>query len=129
MSNFKQFIQKKENILPLATLTIFVVIIIIMILVSGAGSSSSKSNTPQDLSSDAWYICQDFIKDKLKAPSTAEFEVRNKNHIIDEGDNTFTITMNVDAENSFGAMIRDTFYCRVHYTTGDQWILYSLTTK
>lgn len=107
-------------------LTLILVIIILTILISLP--RSSRPQTPADLETGAWYACREFIEDDLKAPSTASFELRNSANITQENENTFTVRMSVDAENSFGVMVRTDFRCRVRHTTGDQWLLLSLTT-
>ncbi|WP_426319948.1 hypothetical protein [Microbacterium sp. E-13] len=57
--------------------------------------------------------CEARIKDMLKAPSTAEF------HSDAAGNGTWTVTGTVDAENGFGAMIRNDFECTVRIS-GDR---------
>jgi hypothetical protein len=72
---------------------------------------------------DAFDICKKFVKDRLKAPSTAKF--RNATPILggdpdsvrisgDNVDGPFTVVSTVDAENAFGAPLRSTFLCTVH---------------
>lgn len=51
--------------------------------------------------------CEAAIKDRLKAPSTAEFQSTAT------GGGTWTVTGTVDAENSFGAMMRSSYQCTV----------------
>lgn len=51
--------------------------------------------------------CEDAIKERLKAPSTAEFDSTAA------GSGTWTVTGTVDAENSFGAKLRSTYQCSV----------------
>lgn len=54
--------------------------------------------------------CEDAVSNMLKAPATAKFDnwVRNAN-----GDGSFTVTGTVDSQNSFGAMLRSQFSCKV----------------
>lgn len=51
--------------------------------------------------------CEARIEKLLKAPSTAEFASEAT------GSGTWTVTGTVDAENSFGAMIRASYQCTV----------------
>ena len=54
--------------------------------------------------------CEDKVKNTLQAPTTAQFSgVKATKH--DFG--VWTIEGDVDAQNSFGAMVRDTFSCVV----------------
>ena len=77
----------------------------------------------------AFDVCKDFVKRRLKAPSTAKF----RNPLQDDGEvaitgsgnGPFTIRSTVDAENSFGAKPRSTFTCVVTLN-GDTWNLDNL---
>lgn len=66
----------------------------------------------------AYNACKKFVKDDLKAPSTASFA----DHTVSQDATTYTVTGGVDAENSFGAKIRNTYTCTVT-DTGDSWHL------
>ena len=66
---------------------------------------------------DACVACDAFVKRMLVAPSTADFPPTSKMSIIQAGNN-FTVTGYVDAENSFGAMVRTRFICDVTYKGG-----------
>lgn len=52
--------------------------------------------------------CEDWVRDQLKAPATAEFGDSTAT-----GSGPWTVTGTVDAENSFGAMLRQTWSCEV----------------
>ena len=56
--------------------------------------------------------CEDFVEERLKAPSTAEFTDGTTTGTAAEG---WTVTGSVDSENSFGAMIRNDWSCEVRY--------------
>ena len=64
----------------------------------------------------AVYQSQEFVKERLKAPSTAEFQNPYQATVSDEGNNTYTIVSWVDAENSFGAHLRLHYNCKLTYT-------------
>ena len=67
--------------------------------------------------------CEEFVKSRLKAPSTASFSGVDA---IPEGTaNGWEASGSVDAENSFGASIRADFTCHMH-TEGDEWVLESI---
>lgn len=70
---------------------------------------------------DAKRVCQDFVKKRLKAPSTAEFVDLE----VSESAGDYTVAGNVDAQNSFGAQLRSAFTCVVH-DDGDEWRLVSI---
>jgi hypothetical protein len=62
----------------------------------------------------AWTACERFVSDQLKAPSTAEFSGFDTK-ISDLGNGRYVVRGYVDAENSFGAMIRNDYLCRVEH--------------
>lgn len=63
------------------------------------GSSDSPEST-------AKFAAEKLVKDKLKAPSTANFIGAE---IIDKKDDPYLVKVTADAQNSFGAMIRGNF--------------------
>ena len=92
---------------------------------SSGSSSSTKKADEQRFG--AFEICKDFVKDRLKAPSTAKF----RNFFQDDGEvvvtgsgnGPYTVTSSVDSQNSFGANLRSNFVCKVTNTSGDSWHL------
>jgi hypothetical protein len=76
---------------------------------------------------DAFRVCKDIVKLRLKAPSTATFRNPSEN----DGEVLITnyaepdlwdVNSTVDSENSFGAKIRTRFRCSV-YDRGNKWEL------
>ena len=68
--------------------------------------------------------CRSFVRDHLKAPSTAEFSgvaVKTSGQPP-----LFTVTGAVDSQNSFGAMIRSRWSCAVR-PDGHNWRLESIS--
>lgn len=61
---------------------------------------------------DAQSACEDGIKSRLKAPSSAKFS----NMRYNEKGSSYTIRLDVDAQNSFGAAMRNTFTCQLTWT-------------
>lgn len=66
----------------------------------------------------AEYECNEFVRDRLKSPSTAHFPADTSSHV----GNQWTVRGSVDSENSFGASLRSTFTCKMT-VTGDNWHL------
>ena len=63
----------------------------------------------------SYTYAKDFIKRNLKAPTTAKFpSFREVSHTY-KGNCTHRLTGTVDAQNSFGAMIRNNFDVTVRY--------------
>ena len=72
---------------------------------------------------------QMLVEKQLKAPSTAKHPWGSSNYQIAElGDDRYSISSYVDAQNSFGAMIR-TEYTVVIRQSGDRWLLESIKTN
>lgn len=88
-----------------------------VIFVSCTASAINGANREPD-EYDAQVQCQEWVKDKLKAPATADFGAISRSGTLASG---FTITGTVDAENSFGAKLRNTWVCKIK-ASGDQWV-------
>lgn len=64
--------------------------------------------------SEALSTCHYFIKDRLKAPSTAEF-LNTSTH---KDGSRYLVSGELDAQNSFGAMLRHDYRCHLRYDEG-----------
>lgn len=75
---------------------------------------------------EAFDICKDFVKRRLKAPSTAKFRnpYQDDGEVVITGSDNgpFTVRSSVDSENAFGAKLRSNFTCVVTLN-GDTWKL------
>lgn len=86
----------------------------------------SKSRQQVDNGSPGAYAaCQGFVRDRLKSPSTAHFPLDLATAVTPLG-TTFIVKSYVDADNSFGAPIRNNYVCEVTSSDGN-WDLISLT--
>jgi hypothetical protein len=101
----------------------FLIAGVAMALCCGGIALNSAGSRPPDRSGPAVTACENYVKNRLKAPATAKFSDERWGQ---DGD-TFTITGAVDAQNSFGALLRSRFTCRVHDGGGDTWTVQSLT--
>ena len=80
---------------------------------------------------DARTMCAGFVEDRLKSPSTADFllETEEAVGVTEDGVNLprnyHHVKGQVDAQNSFGATVRMTYVCKLHYDpeNPDQWYL------
>ena len=89
---------------------VFVAIIVGLLLIGTCGGLSSRKSDNWNTENRAKSYAMIMVKDNLKAPSTAKFcntsrEMTAKNF----GGAKWRVTGWVDAENSFGAMIRSDF--------------------
>lgn len=67
---------------------------------------------------DAFEVCQRFVRERLKAPRTAEFQSYTQGAIERVNDDDyerrpFKVSSSVDAQNAFGAMLRSDYTCVV----------------
>jgi hypothetical protein len=76
----------------------------------------------------AFTYCQIFVEKRLKAPASAKFHIEDFSFLKYE-DNSYTIKSYVDSQNSYGAMIRSDFICRVSFNENNEAILESLEIK
>ncbi len=67
---------------------------------------------------DAKVNVEDYVRNHLKSPSTAEFTSVTVSEI---NESTYHVQGNVDAENSFGAMTRKEFSCEIEFIPGDKY--------
>jgi len=79
----------------------------------------------RDNSASAYYMILEFVKDSLKAPSTAEFP-NIRDIVITKKEFTYSISGYVDAQNSFGAMIRTRYNGEIKQVDKDKWELMKL---
>lgn len=96
-------------------------IIALFLMLSGGGSKPD----PLTKSQSAWYTCRQFVENRLKAPKTADFETYKAGQVAQVDPDEWKVIINVDAENSFGAMLRNKFYCHLQ-DKGDSWYLISI---
>ena len=92
-----------------------------------SGYQASGGNSPDR--TDACFMSQKFVREELKAPSTAEFpDWTESNCQATQSGNTWTVRSFVDAENSFGAQIRSDYTAEMTYNASrDSWTLNNLT--
>jgi len=94
------------------------------------GESEKKDSSKMD--TEAFTISKRFVEDRLKAPGSADFPVLDFTSKY-QGDGTYIVTSYVDAQNSFGAMIRMYYVAKLKYNGGDwssrlNWTLLDLQT-
>lgn len=85
----------------------------VLLSLAGCGGTSDNGYTAE-------YQCKEFVKDRLKSPSSAEFDTSHSGT-----EPVYTVTGTVDSQNGFGAMVRNSFTCTVSHS-GDRWTLESL---
>lgn len=115
---------------------LFSLIILIALLYWGVSSCfEGIENMPdvpwdqQDNSSMAYIMCENWVKERLKSPSTAEFPSvwDGKLDKITKANQRYYIVSYVDSQNSFGATVRTNWTCSTTQTSEDNWQLNSLS--
>lgn len=73
----------------------------------------------------AYDISKSFVTKSLKAPSTAKFPLFSDEDVIISSLSygEYKISAWVDAQNSFGAMLRTPYKCSVQYVGKNEWVL------
>lgn len=100
--------------------SIFVIIIVMSII----GSFLPKS--PESSANMAYIQCQDFVKQDLKSPTSAKFTLDDFTSRKESND-VYIINSYVDSQNSYGAIIRQNFICKIKLDNKDNGTLQELT--
>ncbi len=98
--------------------TILGLIIGIVQCVSPSKSKQEDTDSYGHTKSDVQLIAKSEIRDRLKAPSTAEFEWSPTTKRLG---NSWTVSGYVDAQNSFGAMIRSNYSIKITFSGKDDY--------
>ena len=95
------------------------------------GACSSTPPCEDDV--EAFVMAQTFVSQSLRAPATAEFpslgdEGTSSNRtVMADGSCAFNVRIFVDAQNGFGAMIREHYFVTVAPDGGDSWRLIGIS--
>lgn len=100
--------------------TIVIICSIVSMPLEGKKGSGTvrEEKVAEEMEDRAYIIAQSFVKDRLKSPKTAEFSFECKCE-YNMSTKTYYITSFVDAQNSFGALLRMNFVCRLKFNGGD----------
>jgi len=117
-SNLNIASSKKQS--KVKSIAIGGLIILAVIVVLGIIASSNTSNSALEFDYKLISCAVEGVKEILKAPSTAKFPAFSKGSIpmgyipkkIKDGE--YVVSNYVDAENSYGAMIRSNYSCTVY---------------
>lgn len=82
-------------------------------------ASSKKDDYGHDMY-DALAIAEKAVKEKLKSPATAVF-CKSSEYTVSCVGNTWTISGYVDAQNSFGATLRNTFNVKITFSGSNKY--------
>ena len=73
-------------------------------------------------------MAQQFVKERLKAPRTAKFPWAADDYQVTNNGNRYIVVSWVDAQNTFGTLIRTHYVVDMTYLGNDRWRLEDLTT-
>lgn len=103
----------------LITFLVFAVPILIIGILAETDDDSQKSTVAnKDRSNMANIQCQNFVKANLKSPATADFPWFDFKY-WNKPEQIYIIKSYVDSQNSFGAILRSTWHCKIQYNKGD----------
>lgn len=106
------------------------VVLVLLFAMNMCSSSKEKSVDISDESSMAHIQCKEFVREQLKAPSSADFAFLDYS-ASNMGGNQFVIRSNVEAQNSFGVKLKNNYVCAVKWNGSNSsdirnWELLSL---
>ena len=107
--------------------TIFFIVIILIACLGYCNRNKNStlkeenySISSQEMKITAYLFSQEFVKNQLKAPHTAVFPAADFNLIdVNDVDSTYSVKSYVDAENAFGASIRNRYNVKLKFTGGN----------
>lgn len=82
--------------------------------------------SPSERNYSACLMAQQFVERRLKAPSTAKFASCGDAKVTNDGYREHAVIVVVDAQNSFGAMIRSSYAVKLKYEGSSNWRLVAL---
>lgn len=91
------------------------VLLVVLLSMFGSGGDDEDDGPT---SAGAIDVCEQHVRDLLRAPSTADFGGQQAS-LTSSGH--FTVTGWVDAENGFGAKLRSDWSCSATHVSGANW--------
>ncbi len=120
--------KQERSSVPILIIAILLLCACVYVFVMRGGTPSASVTTRTDRSEAvyAWASAKILVSNKLKAPSTAKYPDNcwNGECVTPLGNYRYMVKNYVDAQNSFGAMIRTTFVVIV-VDKGTEWVLES----
>lgn len=98
-------------------------------IIYAPSTSGESTNRREDTRGGANVWAEDFVKARLRSPSTAKFASLWNVNFTDMGNRTWRVASYVDSLNAFGAEVRTYFDAVVRYVGNDRWELVSLDTR
>lgn len=105
-----------------------IVIAIVFALVKGCQGNTTTTEKKSDYYYTACSAAKEEVKKELKSPSSAKFDVCSDMDISNSG-NTWTIKGEVEASNSFGVMIKNTYTVKIKIIDKNNYSVVSIDIK
>lgn len=115
----KADIQKSTNkgcLWIIAGSAALILVSVIWSLLTGWDSGDDDDESGDFGQYEAQYMCEEFIKDKLKSPGSADFQRPTS---TSAGADTWKVSGTVDSQNSFGGVVRNSYVCTVRGSDGN----------
>jgi hypothetical protein len=93
--------------------------VLLAAVVGCKGQGSGEGDELDQLRKKGWNTCKEEMDRRLKSPSTAEYGEPTYNEKAGE----IVVTFEVDAQNSFGAMVRSKHRCVARLKRGDMSVV------
>lgn len=126
MNEFRREMNIRRNIKTIIYLVLICISFIIFNSIfsdSGSTENGNDSTTQRTNSDDkiyAYLMSQKFVERKLVAPATAKFPSFYEVSIEKIDDNTYKFNGYVDAQNSFGALLRTNYMAHLKYNCNEE---------
>lgn len=125
---------KKTSILAIGCLMfigLWVLSAIVGIVSPNKKGTSTTTESQGSHATMAGIQCQNYVKDRLHSPSTADFPFLG-DQVTTTGNDSYVVRSYVDAQNGFGATVRSDYVCQIRFNGGEDadqrnWTLLDLT--
>jgi hypothetical protein len=99
---------------------IALILVAVVLVLAGGGLIAYRLTRPSKPSATqlATTACEASVRGQLKSPATAQFSGETA---VPDGDDRLFISGDVDAQNSFGALLRSHWTCHAIFNSHDEW--------
>lgn len=133
ISSKKETTEKKVLKILAIVVSFPVGLLVLLIVIGLLLPPSEKSVAPQPSKSyvekhkgEIHYVAADFIKKRLKAPSTAKVQSSLDSKVVELDNGNVQVVLWVEAQNSFGTPLRNTYLVEMEPAGSETWRLVDL---
>ncbi len=113
---------------PMKVLVVLSILCLLHSIIMTVVTRHDGAHRYDDLAADratAIELAQKAVLNKLKAPRTTH--LCEETHVVSNESQAFVVTGYVDAQNSFGAMLRNQYVCKMHKIEERSWMIDQVT--